>query len=286
MWRSSGSWPGARGRRPLRGDAAGACELYERALGLWRGQPLEDIGALRGHPAVAGLARQRDDLVIEYAGAAADAGRYDGVVAHLAALTAREPLDERAHAHLIMTLAATGRQAAALRIYQDLVARLDNELGVRPGPELTAAHLHVLQQQIPPAVAGSAPASTPAARSSDCGRRRPGTGGGRSGAPAAARRRAALRRPVRRARAAHRPPGPGRRAGGRGGDLRDRRDRRGRQDRPGGALGPSVAGRFPTASSTSTCAASARPPPQWHPPRRYGNSWRASGRAWSRSRWP
>ncbi len=32
------------------GDAAAACELYERALGLWRGQPLEDIDALRGHP--------------------------------------------------------------------------------------------------------------------------------------------------------------------------------------------------------------------------------------------
>jgi DNA-binding SARP family transcriptional activator len=132
------------------GDTATACELYERALGLWRGQPLEDIDALRGHPAVTSLARQRDDLVIEYAVAAADAGRYDGVIAHLAALTAREPLDERAHAQLIMTLAATGRQAAALRIYQDLVARLDAELGVRPGPELATAHLQVLRQQVPP----------------------------------------------------------------------------------------------------------------------------------------
>ena len=142
------------------GEAAAACLLYERALGLWRGQPLEDIDALRSHPAVTSLARQRDDLVIEYASAAADAGRYDGVIAHLAALTAREPLDERAHAQLIMTLAATGRQAAALQIYQDLVARLDTELGVRPGPELAAAHLQVLRQQIPSAASAPAPAGS------------------------------------------------------------------------------------------------------------------------------
>src|SRR5215469_11413734 len=135
------------------GEAAAACQLYERALGLWRGQPLEDIDALRGHPAVISLARQRDDLVIEYASAAADTGRYDGVIAHLAALATREPLDERAHTQLIMTLAATGRQAAALQIYQDLVARLDAELGVRPGPELAAAHLQVLRQQVCPAAA-------------------------------------------------------------------------------------------------------------------------------------
>src|SRR5215469_13765446 len=135
------------------GEAAAACQLYERALGLWRGQPLEDIDALRGHPAVTSLARQRDDLVIEYAAAAADAGRYEGVIAHLAALATREPLDERAHTQLIMTLAATGRQAAALQIYQDLVARLDAELGVRPGPELAAAHLQVLRQQVCPAAA-------------------------------------------------------------------------------------------------------------------------------------
>ena len=142
------------------GEAAAACQLYERALGLWRGQPLEDIDALRGHPAVTSLARQRDDLVIEYAIIAADAGRYDGVIAHLAALTTRESLDERAHAQLIMALAATGRQAAALQIYQDLVARLDAELGVRPGPELAAAHLQILRQQVP------SPASAPAAAGS------------------------------------------------------------------------------------------------------------------------
>ena len=31
------------------GDAAAACELYEDALGLWRGEPLADLDLLRGH---------------------------------------------------------------------------------------------------------------------------------------------------------------------------------------------------------------------------------------------
>lgn len=148
------------------GDLPGACARYERALALWRGQPLEDIELLYGHPAVTGLARQRDAVVIDYAGAAASAGLHDRVTGHLEALTAREPLDERAHAWLMITLAATGRQAAALRLHTDLTGRLDHELGVSPGPDLSAAHLRVLRQEMPgrePAVAHPVPRQLPGA---------------------------------------------------------------------------------------------------------------------------
>lgn len=137
------------------GDEAAACELYERALGLWRGQPLDDIDVLRDHPAVTGISRRRAAVVAEYADAAAGAGLADRVIGHLEALAARDPLDERAHAQLMVTLAATGRQATALRVYQDLAGRLDNELGVRPSGELSAAHLQILRQQIPRAAASA-----------------------------------------------------------------------------------------------------------------------------------
>jgi DNA-binding SARP family transcriptional activator/tetratricopeptide (TPR) repeat protein/DNA-binding XRE family transcriptional regulator len=147
------------------GQTVAACELYERALGLWRGQPLEDIDVLRGHAAVTALSRQRDAVVIEFAAAATSAGLQDQAISHVEALTAREPLDERAHAHLMLSLAATGRQAAALRVYQELSERLDAELGVRPGPELSAAHLQVLRQQ----VAGPAGAAETATVPSDSG---------------------------------------------------------------------------------------------------------------------
>jgi hypothetical protein len=54
-------------KRAAGGDAAEACELYARALGLWRGDVAADIGLLRGHPAVAALARHRTAVVLEYA---------------------------------------------------------------------------------------------------------------------------------------------------------------------------------------------------------------------------
>ncbi|HEV2376606.1 MAG TPA: BTAD domain-containing putative transcriptional regulator [Streptosporangiaceae bacterium] len=135
------------------GNAGAGCALFERALGQWRGQPLVDIEILGSHPAVTALARRRDDVVIEYAAAAFRAGAPGQVVTHLEALTARQPLDERAHAQLMNALAASGQQAAALRLYQELVRRLDNELGVRPGTELAAAHMQVLRQQVPAASA-------------------------------------------------------------------------------------------------------------------------------------
>ena len=146
------------------GNAVAACELYERALRLWRGHVLEDIELLYADPGVTGLGRRRDAVVIEYAAAAASAGLPGRVLSHVEALTVREPLDERAHAQLMMILAATGRQAAALRAYQDLAGRLDTELGVRPGPELSAAHQRVLRQQIPAAGAPTAGHAVPPPR--------------------------------------------------------------------------------------------------------------------------
>jgi DNA-binding SARP family transcriptional activator len=138
------------------GAVAAACGLYQRSLELWRGQVLDDVDLLRGHPAVTGLNRRRAEVVIEYASAAADAGLQDQVIVHLEALAAREPLDERAHAQLMRALAATGRQATALHLYAGLARRLDAELGVRPGPELAAAHLEVLRQEVRPAAARTA----------------------------------------------------------------------------------------------------------------------------------
>jgi DNA-binding SARP family transcriptional activator/tetratricopeptide (TPR) repeat protein/DNA-binding XRE family transcriptional regulator len=134
------------------GAAASACELYDRALSLWRGPALEDIPALRGHPVVIGLNQQRSAAIIEYAIAAGgdDANPGDRPVQHLAALVAREPLHELAHAKLMEALAARGNQAAAVRVYEDLVARLDAELGIRPSQEVALAHERIVRKQPPP----------------------------------------------------------------------------------------------------------------------------------------
>jgi len=131
------------------GDAATACDLYERALALWRGDPLADIEILRGHPAVLGLGQQRAAVIVDYADAAGTLGDPDRVLPLLQELAARDPLDERVHARLMVALAGTGQQAAALSVHQQLSRRLDLELGVRPSAELAKAHERVLRQDIP-----------------------------------------------------------------------------------------------------------------------------------------
>jgi DNA-binding SARP family transcriptional activator len=147
------------------GDTAQACQRYEESLRLWRAEPAADIDLLQGHPAVIELSQRRTALIIDYAAAAETAGRYEQVLGHLQALAGRAPLDERAHARLMITLAATGQQAAALGIYENLRRRLDDELGMLPGRELAEAHLRVLRQQAaPPPAQRPAPARPPVPR--------------------------------------------------------------------------------------------------------------------------
>jgi DNA-binding SARP family transcriptional activator len=66
----------------------------------------------------------------------------------LRALAIAEPLNERVHARLMVALAGSGQQAAALQVYNDIRRRLDEQLAVRPCAELTGVHAGVLRQEI------------------------------------------------------------------------------------------------------------------------------------------
>jgi DNA-binding SARP family transcriptional activator len=131
------------------GDLPTACGLYEEALGLWRGEPLGELDLLRDIHAVSELERQRMELVLEYTDAAFETRRHDRVLPHLRALASREPLNEKAHARLMIALARTGQQAASLMVFDELRGRLEDELGIRPGTELADAHQCVLRQDFP-----------------------------------------------------------------------------------------------------------------------------------------
>ncbi|MGH3201377.1 MAG: BTAD domain-containing putative transcriptional regulator [Streptosporangiaceae bacterium] len=131
------------------GDAAAACDLYEEALKLWRGEPLADVDALRPHPIIAGLNARRDAVTIAYAEAACQMGAYDRALPVICPLARREPLDERAHAVLMLALAGSGRQAAALEVFTEIRRRLDEQLGVGPCAELADSHLRVLRGDLP-----------------------------------------------------------------------------------------------------------------------------------------
>ena len=134
-------------------DSAAACDAYARALRLWRGEPLADVDSLREHPAVTRLSLLRAEAVTGYAEAASSAGWHDRVLADLRELAAQDPLNERAHARLMIALAGSGHQAAALGLYDGVRRRLDEQLGIGPGAELADAHARVLRQDIPGATA-------------------------------------------------------------------------------------------------------------------------------------
>lgn len=130
-------------------DPALACERYEQALRLWRGDVLADVDLLRGHPAAVNMARRRAEAVLGYADAARSCpGAHARAMPYLRELCSAEPLNEATHARLMTALAATGQQAAALRIFAEVRQRLDDELGIAPSPLLAEAHARVLRQQV------------------------------------------------------------------------------------------------------------------------------------------
>ena len=132
------------------GGPATACALLAEALTLWRGPVLADLGPrLRQHPAAIAVGQRRLATALAHADLAVELGRAEDAVASLGALRHEEPLHEGLHARLMLALAACGQQAAALRLFVELRARLSEELGVEPGAELHDAHLRVLRQQLP-----------------------------------------------------------------------------------------------------------------------------------------
>jgi DNA-binding SARP family transcriptional activator/DNA-binding XRE family transcriptional regulator len=134
--------------RSARPEPARACDLYEQALGMWGGDLLADVDLLRGHPAAVEVARQRAETVLGYAEAAMLAGVPGRVLPHLRGLCAGEPLNEHAHARLMVALAATGQQAAALQVFTELRTLLDAEFGIAPSPVLARAQALVLRQRV------------------------------------------------------------------------------------------------------------------------------------------
>jgi len=114
------------------------------ALALWREPALADAGEFAA-PHALRLNGLRLDALVTHLGQEVDAGRSAAHVVELAALAAEHPLHEKLTALVMRALAATGRQADALVAYEALRARLADELGIDPGPEVRAVHLEVLR---------------------------------------------------------------------------------------------------------------------------------------------
>lgn len=72
-------------------------------------------------------------------------GGAEEAITELVALVDDEPLRERPRALLMQALAANGRRAEALRVFDDLRRRLGEELGIEPSPALAALQAELLE---------------------------------------------------------------------------------------------------------------------------------------------
>ncbi len=142
----------AEGRAHLRdGDPERARQVLADALALWRDVPLTGLSAPAFAPTAAHLTDLRVAAVCDRVQADFALGHAAEAVGELEALAEEHPLHERLIGQLITALYAAGRQADALAAYERVRARLSEELGVVPSPELQKAHLAVLQGTPPPA---------------------------------------------------------------------------------------------------------------------------------------
>ncbi|RKT18253.1 putative ATPase [Streptomyces sp. 1114.5] len=150
------------GRRALdAGDHALAAERLRAALALWRGPALADLPDRTG-PGTR-LEAQRDEARRHRITADLGLGRAAELVAELAELCERQPLDEPLQLLMIRALHASGRTAEALRHYERTRRALADELGVDPGRQLQSLHAELLApvaQAVPEP--GPAPAPAPA----------------------------------------------------------------------------------------------------------------------------
>ncbi len=129
------------------GDPDRAAGGYDRALALWRGEPLADFA---GEPwtfvEVARLTELWLAAVAERAERMLTLGRYAELVADLEPIVTAEPIRERLVGQLMTALFNAGRQVEALEVYAHTRQRLADELGLDPSRELRSVMEQILRQ--------------------------------------------------------------------------------------------------------------------------------------------
>ncbi|MDR7277456.1 AfsR/SARP family transcriptional regulator [Catenuloplanes atrovinosus] len=125
---------------------AAAVPLLDRALALWRGPALADLGTLPIHHVEA---PRLEEMRLAATGDRLDAllrvGEGVRLVPELVRLVARHPLRERFVGQLMQALDASGRLPEALDLYRRTRDRLVTDLAIEPGPVLRRLHQRLLE---------------------------------------------------------------------------------------------------------------------------------------------
>ncbi|GAA4032571.1 BTAD domain-containing putative transcriptional regulator [Allokutzneria multivorans] len=118
-------------------------DLLTEALELWRGPA---FAGFTDEEFVRAAAERAEEQRLSAVESLAEAHLELGEQPDLAQLVTEHPLRERLRAAHIRALYLAGRQNEAIEHYEDLRARLADELGLDPGPELAELHTAILRQ--------------------------------------------------------------------------------------------------------------------------------------------
>jgi DNA-binding SARP family transcriptional activator len=138
----------AEARQALARQRPSECvRLTAEAEGLWRGPAYSEV---RDEPFARAEARRLEELLLAATETRMDGeltlGRHESIVGELESLTSANPMRERLWTQRMFALYRSGRQAEALRVFQDLRAFLVAELGIEPGHDVSWMERAVLAQ--------------------------------------------------------------------------------------------------------------------------------------------
>lgn len=129
-----------------RGEFVEGSDLLHRAVALWRGPALVNVEA--GELLGARIVHLDESLLCTLEHriyADLQRGAHHTLVPELTELTARHPLHENFHRHLMLALYRCGRRAESLAVMRRLRARLVEELGLEPSPFLVQMEQDILR---------------------------------------------------------------------------------------------------------------------------------------------
>lgn len=132
----------ARARAAAGDDEAGV--LLARALGLWRGEAFAGLDTPWLDRVRESAEQERWAAELDHADLRLRRGEHAQLLPVLAGRARRHPLDERLARQRMLACYRSGSQAAALAVFHDIRARLAEDLGIDPTPELREAYERIL----------------------------------------------------------------------------------------------------------------------------------------------
>ncbi|WP_328617304.1 winged helix-turn-helix domain-containing protein [Amycolatopsis sp. NBC_00355] len=122
--------------------AKGDADSLRTALALWHGTPLSGVNGFEAERVR--LEQLRLKAIEDLAAADIEAGHHAEATAALSELITEQPLRERPRELQMLALYRSGRQAEALDVYARIQRRLEDEVGLYPGPELREMQRRIL----------------------------------------------------------------------------------------------------------------------------------------------